>query len=82
MVGSPIQQSVASSLDGWFDSRRGMAAPQEIAPEAKKTFYYSLLMSLNTENEQDPQKASRFRGNYHLHRYAWSSCIWGFKWVQ
>jgi hypothetical protein len=31
-----------------------MTAQHEIAPEAKKTFHSHLLMSLNTESEQDP----------------------------
>ncbi len=49
-----------------FDSRRGMTARQEIAPEAKQTFHSRLLMSLNTESEQDPQKLCGFHPIYYL----------------
>ena len=38
----------------WLEYRGVLIAQQEIAPEAKKTFHSRLLMSLNTESEQDP----------------------------
>jgi hypothetical protein len=34
------------------------------APEAKEAFHSCLLMSLNTESEQDPQKPSNIRAIY------------------
>jgi hypothetical protein len=38
----------------WLEYRGVLIAQQEIAPEAKKTFHLRLLMSLNSESEQDP----------------------------
>lgn len=49
----------------WFDYCRVMTVQQEIAPEATKAFHSRLLMSLNTESEQDPQKRLSFRVIYH-----------------
>jgi hypothetical protein len=41
-----------------------MTAQQEIAPEANKVFHSRLLMSVNTESEQDPQKSSNIHAIY------------------
>jgi hypothetical protein len=38
----------------WIDYRRVLTTQQETALEAKKVFHTRLLMSLNTESEQDP----------------------------
>ena len=48
-----------------FGYRRVMTAQQESAPEAKNTIHSNLLMSLNTESEQDPQTSSNIRAIYH-----------------
>jgi hypothetical protein len=43
-----------------------MTAQQEIAPEARKAFHSRLLMSLNTESEQEPKNSSILHPNYQV----------------
>jgi hypothetical protein len=54
----------------WFGYRRVMTTQQEIAPEANKAFSSCLLISLNTESEQDPRNLLTLRLNYQERRSA------------